>query len=62
MKVKKEIGQKILDNKITITIGQLLKLALDLNTYLTNANNQSALGEGSISKSTVTIIATTIDH
>ncbi len=51
-----------MDNKITITIGQLLKLALDLNTYLTNANNQSALGEGSISKSTVTIVATTIDH
>jgi hypothetical protein len=61
-KVKKEIGQQILDNKITITIGQLLKLALDLNTYLTSANNQSALGEGSISKSTVTIVATTIDH
>jgi hypothetical protein len=61
-KVKKEIGQQILDNKITITIGQLLKLTLDLNTYLTSANNQSALGEGSISKSTVTIVATTIDH
>jgi len=38
-KVKKEIGQQILDNKITITIGQLLKLALDMNTYLTSANN-----------------------
>ncbi len=61
-KVKKEIGQQILDNKITITSGQLLKLVLDLNTYLTSANNQSALGEGSISKSTVIIVATTIDH
>ncbi len=62
MKVKKEIGQQILYNKITITIGELLKLAPDLNTYLTSANNQFALGEGSISKSIVIVIAATIDH
>jgi hypothetical protein len=62
MKVKKEIGQQILYNKITITIGELLKLAPNLNIYLTSANNQFALGEGSISKSIVIVIAATIDH
>jgi hypothetical protein len=31
---KEEEGQQILDNKIIVTIGQLLKLALDLNMYL----------------------------
>jgi len=35
LEVKKEMGQQILDNKIIVTIGQLLKLAHDLNTYLT---------------------------
>jgi hypothetical protein len=34
LKVTKEMGQHILDNKIIITIGQLLKLALDLSIYL----------------------------
>jgi hypothetical protein len=29
-----EIDQQILDNKILITMGQLLYLELDLNTYL----------------------------
>ncbi len=38
-KVKKDIGQQILVNKITITIGQLLNLALDINTYLISFNN-----------------------
>jgi hypothetical protein len=52
-KVKKEIGQQILDNKITITIGQLLKLTLNLNIYLTSANKQYAMGEGGISESTL---------
>jgi hypothetical protein len=53
---KKEVGQQILDNKITITIGQLLKLALNLNTYLTSAKRQLAPNEGITSKATVTIV------
>jgi hypothetical protein len=61
-KVKKEIGQQILDNKITITIGQLLKLTPNLNIYLTSANKQFAMGEGGISKSTVTIVVAIVEH
>jgi len=38
LEVKEEVGQQILDNKIIITIRQLLKLALDLNMYLTTTN------------------------
>jgi hypothetical protein len=34
LEVKEEVGQQILNNKITITISQLLKLAPNLNTYL----------------------------
>jgi hypothetical protein len=62
MEVKKEIGQQILDNKITTTTGQLLKLVPDLNIYLNGANKQFALGEGSTSKSIVIVIATIVDH
>jgi len=37
LEVKEEVGQ-ICDNKIIVTIRQLLKLALDLNVYLTTIN------------------------
>ncbi len=38
LEVKEEVGQQILNNKIIITIRQLLKLALDLNMYFTTTN------------------------
>lgn len=56
LEVKKEMGQQILDNKITITIGQLLKLAPNLNMYLTSAKRQSTTNEGIASKATITIV------
>ncbi len=37
-KVKEELKRQILDNKITITIGQLFKLAFDMNIYFTTQN------------------------
>jgi hypothetical protein len=37
-KVEEEVGHQILDNKFTSTIGQLLKLAPNLNTFLTITN------------------------
>lgn len=37
-KVKEELKKQILDNKITITIGQLFKLAFDMNIYFTTQN------------------------
>jgi hypothetical protein len=40
LEVKEEVGQQILDNKITITIGQLLKLTPNLNTYLITISKQ----------------------
>jgi hypothetical protein len=60
--VKEEVGQQILDNRITITIGKLLKLAPNLNTYLTTTSKQFAFSEGSTSKATIIVVATTIDH
>jgi hypothetical protein len=38
LEVKKEMGQHILDNKLVVTNGQLLKLASNFNTYLTTTN------------------------
>jgi hypothetical protein len=38
LEVKNKMGQHIFDNKIIVTIGQLLKLAPNLNTYLTTTN------------------------
>jgi hypothetical protein len=35
LEVKEEMGQQILDNKIIVAIGQLLKLTHDFNMYLT---------------------------
>jgi hypothetical protein len=56
------MGQQILDNNITITIDQLLKLAPDVNMYLTTTNKQSAPNEGTTSKAIITIDAMVVDH
>jgi hypothetical protein len=56
LEVKEKVGQRILDNKITITIDQLLKLTLNLNTYLMATNKQSTPNEGTTSKAIVIII------
>jgi hypothetical protein len=45
--IEEEVGRQILENKIIITVGQLLKLALDVNTYLNATNQQTTQGEGS---------------
>jgi hypothetical protein len=45
--IKEEVGRQILEKKLIITIGQLLKLALDLNIYLNTTNQQTTQGEGS---------------
>jgi hypothetical protein len=62
LEVKKEVGQWILDNKIIVTIGQLLKLTPNLNTYLTSINKQFAHSEGNTFKVIVTIVIATVDH
>jgi hypothetical protein len=54
--------QQILDNKITVTIGQLLKLAPDVNMYSTTTNKQSAPNEGTTSKAIVTVDAVAVNH
>ncbi len=38
LEVKEKVGQQILEDKIIMTINQLLKLTLDLNTYLIVVN------------------------
>jgi hypothetical protein len=45
LEVKEEVGQQILNNKITVTIGQLLKLTFNLNMYLIVASKQSTPSE-----------------
>jgi hypothetical protein len=62
LKVTKEMGQHILDNKIIITIGQLLKLALDLSIYLMTTSKQFAHNEDSTSKAIITINFAVIDY
>jgi len=54
--------EKEVENKIIVTIGQLLKLAPDLNTYLTTFSKQSTPSEGNTSKATITVITTTNHH
>ncbi len=56
------MGQKILDNNITVTIGQLLKLAFDVNMYLTIINKQLAPDEGTTSKAIITITIVVVNH
>jgi len=47
LEVKEEVGQHILEDKIIMTISQLLKLTPYLNTYLIVVNKQYAQSEGS---------------
>jgi hypothetical protein len=56
------MGQQILDNKITIAIGQLLKLAPDVNMYLRTTNKQLALSEGTTSKAIINVVTLVVDH
>ncbi len=53
LEVKEEVGQHILENKIIVTIGQLLKLTPNLNTYLITTNKQLAPIEGTTSEAIV---------
>jgi hypothetical protein len=62
LKTKKEIGQKILDNRIIVTIGQLLKLAPNVNMYLTTISKQLAFNEGITTKAIIIITIVVVDH
>jgi hypothetical protein len=55
------VGQRISNNKIIVTTSKLLKLTPNLNTYMTTTSKQF-VSEGSTSKATIIIVATTIDH
>ncbi len=51
-----------MDKKSTITIERLLKLILDLNTYIIRINQQLTLGDNNSFKVTIIIVATTLDY
>jgi hypothetical protein len=51
-----------MDNKIIVTIGQLLKLTPYLNTYLTTISKQFVHNEGSTSKAIIIVATMAIDH
>jgi hypothetical protein len=40
----------------------MLKLVLDLNTYITTTNQQLTVGDDNSSKVTIIIVATTLNH
>jgi hypothetical protein len=62
LKTKEEMIQKILDNRIIVTIGQLLKLAPNVNMYLTTTNKQLAPSEGITTKAIIIITIVVVDH